>query len=55
MGVYQSAIKVVLLVVVAIGGLGIYAGVAKADEVTFLGYTNGCFNCEAPPDYQCSC
>ncbi|MCA1613185.1 MAG: hypothetical protein LC800_03305 [Acidobacteria bacterium] len=25
-------------------------GEARADEVTVVGYTNGCFNCAAPPN-----
>ena len=37
-------------------GLALFAiiaaaqGVARADEVNFAGYTNGCFNCASPPN-----
>jgi len=39
------AISVALLAIFAVT-----QGVARADEVTIAGYTNGCFNCAAPPN-----
>lgn len=44
----RSVLRVVLLSVFVLGAMGVYGGVARADEVTFTGYTNGCFNCGSP-------
>jgi hypothetical protein len=34
----------------AVAFIGLSGGVARADEVFIAGYTNGCFNCIAPPN-----
>jgi hypothetical protein len=41
--------KYLTLTVAALTFLTVAQGTAKADEVFFSGYTNGCFNCNPPP------
>lgn len=50
MVVINSARRLVLCLFLAVLVLTVQAGAAKADEVTFTGYTNGCFNCATPPN-----
>ena len=46
----SSIIKSIGLIVFAIALMGIGEGVARADEVTISGYTNGAFNNPNPPN-----
>lgn len=46
----SSIIKSIGLIVFAIALMGIGGGVARADEVTVSGYTNGAFNDPNPPN-----
>lgn len=45
-----SILRPVILSLAAIAVVGLGQSVAKADEVFLSGYTNGCFNCMAPPN-----
>jgi PEP-CTERM motif-containing protein len=45
-----SILRPVILSLAAIAVVGLGHTVAKADEVFLSGYTNGCFNCMAPPN-----
>jgi hypothetical protein len=49
MGGLTSLLKTVTLVIGFIALVTLTPGVAKADEVTITGFTNGCFNCASPP------
>ena len=50
MRILNSMFKPLALASLAIAVLAMGHGVAKADEVTLTGYTNGCFNCPTPPN-----
>ena len=45
-----SLFKPIALGIAALALISLSNGVAKADEVTLTGYTNGCFNCATPPN-----
>jgi len=45
-----SVFKPIALGIAALALISLSNGVAKADEVTLAGYTNGCFNCATPPN-----
>lgn len=45
-----AMVKPLALGLVALAFLVFGQGVARADEVTIAGYTNGCFNCANPPN-----
>jgi hypothetical protein len=45
-----SPFKPIALGIAALALISLSNGVAKADEVTVAGYTNGCFNCATPPN-----
>jgi len=45
-----SFFKPIALGIAALALISLSNGVAKADEVTVAGYTNGCFNCATPPN-----
>jgi hypothetical protein len=49
MRVFNLMLKPLALATVAFAVMAMSHGVAKADEVTFAGYSNGCFNCNPPP------
>ncbi len=42
--------KPLALTLLTVAFVGLFAGQARADEVFLAGYTNGCFNCVAPPN-----
>ena len=50
MRILNSIFKPLALASFAIAVMAMGHGVAKADEVTLTGYTNGCFNCPTPPN-----
>ncbi len=50
MGDLTSLFKPIALGIAALALISLSNGVAKADEVTLAGYTNGCFNCASPPN-----
>src|SRR6267378_6375779 len=43
-------VKPIVLGIAALALISFGYSVAKADEVTLAGYTNGCFNCALPPN-----
>ena len=45
-----SAARPLTLGLLALAFIGLSGGEARADEVFISGYTNGCFNCVAPPN-----
>jgi hypothetical protein len=50
MGVFTSLFRTLALAIGVVAILSLGHGVARADEVTVTGYTNGCFNCATPPN-----
>jgi len=44
-----SIFKTVTMAIAVIAVMALSHSMAKADEVTVAGYTNGCFNCNPPP------
>jgi PEP-CTERM motif len=49
MGIFQATLKLLFFGALVMAGLAAYAGVAKADEVGFAGFTNGCFGAGCIP------
>ena len=49
MRILNLMFKPLALAAIAFAVMAMSHGVAKADEVTFSGYSNGCFNCNPPP------
>jgi hypothetical protein len=45
-----AMVKPLALCLVALAFLALGQGVARADEVSIAGYSNGCFNCANPPN-----
>lgn len=45
-----TMLKPLALSIALLAIFGVAQGTAKADEVFIQGYTNGCFNCAAPPN-----
>ena len=45
-----SAARPLALGLIAVAFVGLSGGESRADEVFISGYTNGCFNCAAPPN-----
>lgn len=50
MGALRSLFKSLAFAIGVVAILSLGQGVARADEVTITGYTNGCFNCAVPPN-----
>src|SRR6267378_778075 len=44
-----SIFKTVMMAIAVVAVMALSHSMAKADEVTVAGYTNGCFNCNPPP------
>lgn len=50
MGALRSLSKSLAFAIGVVAILSLGQSVARADEVTITGYTNGCFNCAVPPN-----